>query len=617
MAERQPGRPLRRLPAGTRVLAWLVLCAVLLAAIPAGTAYADPDLPDVVREQWADGGEYLDTLSSGTAVRKMLNALPEADLFNLEQNPVVIAVIDTGLDFTHPIFSGLLYENAAERDGAPNSDDDNNGFKDDVRGWDFVNGDADPQEDCTKPHSHGTHVAGIVAREIREHNLEKYVRILPIKAGNTRGTFNEKPVVSALDYAVKAGAKVINMSFAVGKTKWKENGKVHKAIQAAAEHAVILAAAGNDGRSSDGENGMPYSPGCFPETIGVTALEGADGGGRRWNGGIKKASNFGSVYDVSAPGRDIWSSVWSKYADNGFTVGKAGEKYAKKSGTSMAAPFVSFMSAVLLIGLDGDVPAAVEVLRKCPLPLSKDGERKASLPRLLEYRPPAELKVSFSGDKDRKITDSTPVRYAAGISYLDGRTAPAEDLVYRDVLWEVERKDGEGIVSKFRCSGNKGRTLEFVPDEGGTYEVKALLPAHGLETEGERLSVSYLSSAEWKESVSGPSRPVREGETVRFSVDNYSLADPSATRITWTVRNRDGSPGPMVLGPVFSFAPTEKGTYTVECRVNGVKKETFTVKVRTGADKAGRAGGAAVAAAVPAAILAYVIWFAVKRLRVR
>lgn len=245
---------------------------------------------------------------------------------------VVIAVIDTGVDYNHIDLRNNIWVNTAE---IPNNgkDDDNNGYVDDINGWDCVGNDKDPMDD----NGHGTHVAGIIAAENNKEGgigVAYNCKIMVLKAGNSSGYFNNSDIAEAIQYAYMNGASVINMSFGGSNI----SVAVEDALENAYNSCVLVAAAGNDGACNDltcktcEKVGVTY-PAALPYVIGVMST---DKDGKH----LSSFSNFdhnpyNSVeYEVYAVGEGV-GSTWPS------------NKYACLNGTSMAAPTVSGIAALL------------------------------------------------------------------------------------------------------------------------------------------------------------------------------------------------------------------------------------------------------------------------------
>jgi subtilisin family serine protease len=167
----------------------------------------------------------------------------------------VVAVVDTGVDYTHPDLAANMWTNAGEIPGN-GSDDDGNGFIDDVRGWDFVDDDNDPDDE----HFHGTHVAGTVAAVGNNGTgvvgLAWGARIMPVRGLDSHGTGSSDELAECLVYAAESGADVISNS-------WGGFGTSQVIVDAIATAralgAVVVAGAGNDGSLVDG-----FEPASIP-----------------------------------------------------------------------------------------------------------------------------------------------------------------------------------------------------------------------------------------------------------------------------------------------------------------------------------------------------------------
>lgn len=239
---------------------------------------------------------------------------------------VIVAVIDTGVDYTHEDLKKNIWVNSAE---TPDNgiDDDRNGYVDDYYGVNVVTGSGSGNDD----HGHGTHVAGIIAAQNNNlgiAGLAYNCKIMPIKAGNHSGYFLQSDIAAAVLYAYENGAEVINMSF--GGTACSQ--AVQDALMTAYSRCVLVASAGNDSAPNEGLFAIPNYPAALTYVVGVMAVDRA--------GHLAAFSNWDSVpynnveYETFAPGVDIVSTI-------------PGNGYAAWSGTSMAAPYVSAVAAIL------------------------------------------------------------------------------------------------------------------------------------------------------------------------------------------------------------------------------------------------------------------------------
>lgn len=239
---------------------------------------------------------------------------------------VVVAVIDTGVDYTHEDLKDNIWVNTKEIPGN-GIDDDGNGCIDDVYGVDLETGRDSGMDD----NGHGTHVAGIIAaanNHIGVVGLAYNVKLMPIKAGMASGFFNQSQIAKGILYAYNNGADVINMSFGGSASTIA----VQDALETAYTRCVLVAAAGNDGMPNEGLISRPTYPAALSYVMGVMSVDmrGVESGFTNYD-----VAAYNSVeYEVYAPGSQILSTI-------------PGNRYATWSGTSMAAPYVSAMAALL------------------------------------------------------------------------------------------------------------------------------------------------------------------------------------------------------------------------------------------------------------------------------
>ncbi len=238
---------------------------------------------------------------------------------------VIVAVIDTGVDYKHPDLVNNMYRNPKE---IPDNgiDDDGNGFVDDVFGYDFHDNDGDPMDE----NGHGTHCAGTIGAEgdnlTGVVGVNWQVQIMAVRFLGADGSGSTTDAIKAIDYAVANGAKVLSNSWGALLAK---SSALQKAIQRAeAKGVVFVAAAGNDGINGDK---YPTYPAAYDVSniISVAATDPIDGT-------LAPFSNFGAKsVDIAAPGVNILSTY-------------RGGGYAFMSGTSMATPHVAGAIGLLL-----------------------------------------------------------------------------------------------------------------------------------------------------------------------------------------------------------------------------------------------------------------------------
>ncbi|MCS7016383.1 MAG: S8 family serine peptidase [Gemmatales bacterium] len=266
---------------------------------------------------WSGQWSLANTLSPGADIRA-----PAAWDRNTEASSIVVAVIDTGVDYNHPDLRNNIWRNEAE---IPNNglDDDGNGYVDDSLGYDFVNNDPNPWDD----HGHGTHVAGIIGAEgnngLGITGVAWKTRLMVLKSLRNDGTGTVADAVRAIDYAIRMGARIINASW---------GGPVSSSILAQAvaraEQAGVLfvAAAGNDGTNNDVQPHYPSSY-AYANILAVAATDPQDR--------LADFSNYGAnTVHLAAPGVAILSTLPHSL-------------YGYLSGSSMAAPHVSGAAALV------------------------------------------------------------------------------------------------------------------------------------------------------------------------------------------------------------------------------------------------------------------------------
>ncbi len=274
---------------------------------------------------------------------------------------VIVAVIDTGVDYTHPALRDSLWINKGEsgpwtppkeladkgyawncRDKSCNGiDDDRNGYVDDVVGWDFVHDLPFPYD----THGHGTHIAGIVGGSagMGTSGACPSVSLMALKYYDNGGAgFNNlSNTVRAIEYPIGNGAQIINYSGGGADPAATERAAVAEAQR---KGVLFVAAAGNDGRNNDRR---PYYPASYPidNLIGVASVNKFER--------LLPSSNFGKSVHVAAPGLMILSTL-------------PGGKYGTMSGTSQATAFVTGAAALVAsqLSLSGAFGAAAFDYRK-------------------------------------------------------------------------------------------------------------------------------------------------------------------------------------------------------------------------------------------------------------
>ena len=296
--------------------------------------YAEPDyLIEPAQTRSADDSYYSrlyglnNTGQNGGVADADIDA-PEAWNSTTGSSKTIVAVIDEGVDINHPDLRDNIWSNTDETpDNA--KDDDNNGYVDDVNGWDFANNDAtvyDPDPVSGNGDEHGTHVAGTIAAEGNNGRgitgVNWQASIMPLKFLGPRGGYTSD-AVEAINYAVVNGAKISNNSWGGGGYSQSLSDAIARADQA---NHLFLAAAGNSGVNTDNTKHYPSSY-TNPNIISVAATGSEDR--------LASFSNFGAnAVDLAAPGVGILSTL-------------PGRNYGSFNGTSMATPHVAGVAALL------------------------------------------------------------------------------------------------------------------------------------------------------------------------------------------------------------------------------------------------------------------------------
>lgn len=266
---------------------------------------------------------------------------------------VLIALIDTGVDYAHEDFPReSLWRNANEVING--RDDDDNGYVDDVIGWDFVGHSNNPIDQS----GHGTHLAGLIAactnNGLGIAGIAPGARLLPLKAATFAGSASAEAVAGAVRYAVAAKADIINISLAREIVTSVETLAIADAVEAG---VLVIASAGNDASKT--------APSGYAGLPGVLAVAASDQNGER--AGFSAAN---VEVDLIAPGVDVLSLratgtdfiALSSRTDYRPGAAVVGEDYYRASGTSFATALVTGVAARLAAArpeLDGAGLSAV------------------------------------------------------------------------------------------------------------------------------------------------------------------------------------------------------------------------------------------------------------------
>ena len=303
-------------------------------ATGASYIFNDPRLPD----QW----HYQNYGKIGTSVAGADINLFEAWQTETGKSDVVVAIIDGGVDYQHEDLAANMCANLAELNGTPGVDDDNNGYVDDIYGYNFCTNSGD-----VYPHNHGTHVAGTVAA-VNNNGIGvagvaggdgsegSGVKMISCQVFDSRSGTSSGDFAAAIVYAAERGATIAQCSWG-----WSEPDYCEDAVLAAIDYftetarsdnmtgGLCIFAAGNMGSTGD------YYPACYDKVLAVTAMT--------YELTPAGYSNYGSWADVVAPGGLL------DYGESGGVLSTLPSNgYGYMEGTSMATPHVSGIAALIL-----------------------------------------------------------------------------------------------------------------------------------------------------------------------------------------------------------------------------------------------------------------------------
>jgi subtilisin family serine protease len=263
---------------------------------------------------------------------------------------VVIGVMDTGVDRTHPDLASQIWRNPGEIAGN-GVDDDGDGYIDDVNGWDFGGGDADPNPEPFFDEAtgidvgfHGTFVAALASAATDNHvglaGVGWRCRIMPLKVANAAGEITLEATTAAFRYAWGHHVAVLNMSLGTSDTTARTFFQAM--VDSAADLGVVcVAAAGNDGV------GAPSFPAACDRVLSVAATDDANA--------RASFSNWGPTVDVAAPGSSMWSAICQNYVVDDFSqvfylylwYWDGETPYMYGDGTSFACPVAAGVCALV------------------------------------------------------------------------------------------------------------------------------------------------------------------------------------------------------------------------------------------------------------------------------
>lgn len=583
-------------------LATFFVALILLLTICLPTtqiAYADKlhdaDIPEPLGNYdfWQFGNEKDCQIDLEALKTQILGWKLPADTTNIQ--PILIGIIDTGINAAHPLFSKVLYKQKriAEVDGTPIPIDEQQEY---VIGYN-VSGDSSAITDLSSD-KHGTHTAGIVATMIVELGLEKFIKIVPIRAVDSSNKFTLPNIVSAIKWAcgennseVVLGKKmvcdVVNLSLGIlsssikSSSSWNNRVALEDAIDDHSATTVFVASAGND--STDTAQSVFY-PAAIPGVVSVMSY------GK--TGKLYYKSNFGG-YDLTAPGEDIYSA-------------SAGSDYQLKTGTSMASPYVAFGSALLRLryrfsqtdnakfAVEPTARQIVKMLRTHPektlyvkgtvsealgyelkvLNLNILATADFSLDKYdIGYADPSRLVLSYAENSvlTQKMDNRKPIKFSVAISPEGEYNTDLNDKV----AWWVETTNEDGSTARYQAG--EGLNFTFTDEmRGGEYSIYATLEYQNkvLTSNKQIVAIEYqlpdfekirIAPLKMLSNYKGNGKDVPSyvGYKTTLSLTNIKYIDQTV-EIEWYVNNElKGS------GTVFEFAPTQTGVHKIVAKYDG------------------------------------------------
>jgi len=341
-------RPLEASITIRRVLLQLgrITCSsIIFLLLPAFFVYSSSTFCQTNDPYYSSQGSWNQQYDDQWALKAIgfLNPNNKKSAWSLEngtKNPVIVAVIDTGIDFHHPdLARETIWLNHNET--ANGIDDDGNGYIDDMIGWNFVDNDNNPWDFA----GHGTHIAGLIGASTNNGEgiagINWGVKIMPLKVMNFTGRGRAIRLAEAIFYAVKHGAKVINLSLGTQ----EKSSILQDAVNYANKHgALVVVAAGNSAVDAGS-----ITPAGLANVITVASTNP--------DGSHAGFSNWGDAIDIAAPGVDILS-LRARRTDFALIAGQvnyqAGDgnvgsdkRYYRATGTSFSAPLVSGVASLI------------------------------------------------------------------------------------------------------------------------------------------------------------------------------------------------------------------------------------------------------------------------------
>ncbi|MBL9171056.1 MAG: immunoglobulin domain-containing protein [Verrucomicrobiales bacterium] len=549
----------------------------ILAQYPELIEYAEPDAivraaatspndPRFSTEQWG----LQNTGQAGGTADVDIDA-PEAWDIRREATNVVVAVVDSGVRYTHEDLAANMWRNPGEIPGN-GLDDDGNGFVDDIHGINAIDDTSNPDDDVPDPvlgvGGHGTSVAGVIGavgnNGLGIAGVAWKVQIMALKWFNNQGAGALSDAIQCLDYARSEGAAIVNASWQQGGLL---SGTVNQSMMDALERLrqagiLFVSSAGNDAANNDL---VAHFPSNYPFDNMVAVAAGTR------TGSLSRQSNFGErLVDVVAPGEEILT-----------TASKSDTEYAVVSGTSFAAPHVSGILAIL----KAHFPSAD--YRTLINRLLSSADRRDRL--VGKVRTGAFVNL-FNALSLRNVSEfpqittftlnGQPVGSLEEVSVLQGTNVSLASVVAGATPLSYSwKKDGKAITGATSANLN---IPSFAAGDIGEYQLRATNPAGAITVSVKLLGV--VSKPEVAAAVNATNRTFLSSGNALWEGQRTVTRDGLSAGASGKIVARQATlAATTVVGPgKASFmwkVSSERNNDTLECLIDGVRIDAISGEV--------------------------------------
>ena len=473
-----------------------------------------------------------------------------------EMSETVVAVIDTGMDYTHSDLAANIWVNSGETPGN-DKDDDGNGYRDDVHGYDFAKNRPLSDGAINNYYAHGTHCAGIIGAATNNGNgiagiasATGKVSIMDLKVlEGPKGLGDSYDVVRAIRYAERNGADICNLSMG----SYVDDETLYRTI--AASDMLFVCAAGNDGLNLDNK---PIYPGCY-DLSNVICV-----GNAQSNGRLNSKSNYSSKsVDIAAPGTVIHSTI-------------PNNKYDDMSGTSMAAPFVTGAAAVLHSYYKDISAAGIRHL------LLSGAQRKSSLNGRVVSGRFLDLYKSLTdySEDDYQIDVKAP-QLKASVSKISGSYKQKLKIATSDdsgLLPTVRYARGSQSLSYFRSGAGTKLSLSADGTVSKTLTIPGIYSVYAVDAAGNDVLVKATCTVNAVSSLklNYSKKSLAKGKAFTLKA-TLSKSGVNGRKLTYTSSDRTIA---VVNSKGVVTAKKKKGTATITVKTSNGLSKTCKVTVK-------------------------------------